>query len=264
MVKDIADYMRQAGYTSLRGGAKVRLADKLIRDGVLKPKEDILFVRKGADTSFRKATRIVLLTESGCRKLEQKLVEDGSMPWDVMPETEKTLPWEEKTVEKIVGDVEKAEKKAAAENTLDEMAAEQGYFPSNPKDKGKLYEMALSAIDDLKKKIAVMEKEVLFAKSVKASEDCINVGMMARILFMNGVETSERKLFQWLRDNGWIEDTDGFKNIPTEKAIEKGYMKFNECAVTTNVGRVHISFTPKITGEGQEYFTNVFLGDIND
>ena len=84
------------------------------------------------------------------------------------------------------------------------------------------------------------------------------------ILFMNGVDTSERKLFAWLRENGWIEDVENYKNIPTEKALEKGYMKFNECAVTTNAGRVHISFTPKITGEGQEYFTDVFLGDRNE
>lgn len=272
MVKDITDYMRQAGYTSTTGGAKVKMADKLIRDGVLNLKEDILFVKKGADTSFRKASRIVLLTESGCRKLEQKLVKDGCMPWDVMPEPEKKLPFdnpiEEAEIlpweEKIVGDVERAETNDAVENALDEMAAENGYLPETPRDKGKFYAMALKTIDDLKQKVAEMEKEVLFAKSVKASNDCINVGMMARILFMNGVDTSERKLFKWLHENGWLDDKDNFKNIPTEKAIEKGYMKFNECAVTTSVGRVHLSFTPKITGEGQEYFTNVFLGDCHD
>lgn len=235
MVKNIEDYMKQAGYVSLSGGAKNRLADKLIRDGVLIPKEDIVFVKRGADSQRRKAIRIVALTESGCRKLEKKLVEDNGMPWDIMPE-------------------EKADDKLP----LYEPIAEP---ETKPVDNHTFYETAMNTINDLKQKIADMEKEVLFAKSVKASEDCINVGMMARILLMNGIDTSERKLFAWLRENGWIEDVDGYKNIPTEKAIESGYMKFNECAITTNVGRVHISFTPKITGVGQEYFTDVFLGE---
>ena len=234
MVKDIVDYMTQAGYASLSGGAKVRTADKLIRDGVLIPKEDILFVKKGTDTSLRKAPRMVVLTESGCRKLEKKLKDEHGMPWDIMPK-------------------EKAEEKLPLNEPITE-----------PVDKHTFYETAMNTINDLKEKVKQMEKEVLFAKSVKASDDCINVGMMARVLFMNGVDTSERKLFAWLRENGWIEDVENYKNIPTEKALEKGYMKFNECAVTTNAGRVHISFTPKITGEGQEYFTDVFLGDRNE
>lgn len=234
MVKNIEDYMKQAGYTSLVGGAKRKLAERLIRDGVLVSEKDITFIRKGADTGFRKGTKIPVLTESGCMKLEKKLKDELGMPWDIIPEekAEKELPFNEPITE--------------------------------PVDKHTFYETAMNTINDLKEKIRQMEKEVLFAKSVKASEDCINVGMMARILLMNGVDTSERKLFAWLRENGWIEDVDTYKNIPTEKALESGYMKFNECAVTTNVGRVHISFTPKITSEGQEYFTDIFMGDRNE
>ncbi len=243
--------MKQAGYTSLVGNAKVRTADKLIRDGVLIPKEDIWFAKKGRDTSLRKASRTVMLTESGCRKLEKKLNEGLGMPWDIMPE-EKTPS--DKLADKIETELTKD---AVKELPFNEPITE-------PVDKHTFYETAMNTINDLKEKIRQMEKEVLFAKSVKASEDCINVGMMARILFMNGVDTSERKLFAWLRENGWIEDIDAYKNIPTEKALESGYMKFNECAVTTNVGRVHISFTPKITGKGQEYFTDIFMGDRNE
>lgn len=247
MIKDFVDYMIQAGYTALSGGAKVRTAEKLIRDGVLIPKEDILFVKKGTDTSLRKAPRTVVLTESGCRKLEKKLKDELGMPWDIMPE-EKTPS--DKLADKIETEFTKD---AVKELPFNEPITE-------PVDKHTFYETAMSTINDLKEKVKQMEKEVLFAKSVKASDDCINVGMMARILFMNGVDTSERKLFKWLHENGWLEDMGDFKNIPTEKAVEKGYMKFNECAVTTNAGRVHLSFTPKITGEGQEYFTNIFMG----
>lgn len=230
MVKNIEDYMKQAGYTSWAGSAKNRMADKLIRDGVLIPKEDIVIVKKGADTNLRKARRITTLTESGCKKLEEKLKKEFGMPWDIMPE-----------------------------ETAEEEAEEEAV------DKHTFYETAMNTINDLRSKIADMEKEVLFAKSVKASEDCINVGMMAKILRMNGVaDISERKLFKWLKENGWIEDVDDYRNIPTEKALESGYMKFNECAITTNVGRVHISFTPKITGAGQEYFIDIFLGDRDD
>lgn len=246
MVKDLADYMKQAGYTSLIGGAKRRLAEKLIRDGVLISEKDITFIRKGGDTGLRKGAKIPILTESGRKKLEEKLKADNGMPWDIMPEKTNDFPTE--LADKIETEL--------TQDAIEEVA--------KPVDKHTFYEAAMNTINDLKEKVRQMEKEVLFAKSVKSSDDCINVGMMAKILLMNGVDTSERKLFAWLRENGWIEDVESYKNIPTEKALESGYMKFNECAITTNVGRVHISFTPKITGEGQEYFTDIFLGDRDE
>ena len=126
-------------------------------------------------------------------------------------------------------------------------------------DDNELLKNALGTINNLKVKLSECEKEVAFARSVMVSEDCINVGMMARILFMNGVEMTERKMFQWLRENGYIEDIDRFHNIPTEKALDDGYMKFTEVTVCSGTsGRVHINFTPKITGKGQVYFTNAF------
>lgn len=246
-IDTILDYMKAVGYVDLSGGNQRRLAERLLRAGEL-TNEDVLFKMLSPDTPIKKGKRRVILTDSGKEKLSKRASEfihsatNGGMPWDINPEPT-------------------PEKNADVENALDETAAKNGYFPESPNDKGKIYEMALKTIDDLKQKIAVMENEVLFAKSVKASEDCINVSMMARILFMNGVDTSERKLFTWLRDNGWLEEVGGIKNVPTMKALENGYMAFNECAVTTNVGKVHLSFTPKITGKGQEYFTQYFLGD---
>ena len=237
-IDTILDYMKAVGYVDFSGGNQRRLAERLLRAGEL-TNEDVIFKAISPDTPIKKGKRRVILTTSGKEKLSKMANEfrhsatNGGMPWDINPEP---TP-EEKT------------ETAAAE--LDEKAAE----------KSKIYEIALKTIDDLKQKVAKMENEVLFAKSVKASEDCINVSMMARILFMNGVDTSERKLFTWLRDNGWLEEVGGIKNVPTMKALENGYMAFNECAVTTNVGKVHLSFTPKITGKGQEYFTQYFLGD---
>lgn len=249
-IDTMLDYMKAVGYADVSGGGQRRLAERLLRVGELTD-EDVIFKTITPDTPLKKGKRLVILTDSGKEKLAKKVNEfrhsatNGGMPWDINPEPT-------------------PEKNADAENALDETAAKNGYFPESPNDKGKIYEIALKTIDDLKQKIAVMEKEVLFAKSVKASEDCINVSMMARILFMNGIDTSERKLFTWLRENGWLEEVGGIKNVPTMKALENGYMVFNECAVTTNVGKVHLSFTPKITGKGQEYFTQYFLGDDHE
>lgn len=127
------------------------------------------------------------------------------------------------------------------------------------KNDDELLKKALGTIEDLKNQLAKCEKEVMFARAVKVSDDCVNVGVVARLIAQNGVEMSEPKMFKWLRENGYIEDVDRFHNIPTEKAINSGYMKFTEVTVCSgSSGAVHLNFTPKITGKGQEYFINGF------
>ena len=97
-----------------------------------------------------------------------------------------------------------------------------------------------------------------FYNMVQCSEDTINIGIFARLLMQNGVDISEKKLFDYLRNNGYLEEVGDFRNVPTEKAISEGYLEFKEVVIKTNSGKVHISFTPKVTGKGQIYFAKMF------
>ena len=219
----VGEYMAELGYKARNGMREVRFVKALIKKGALN-ESDVILTRPQPNHVA------VYFTTEGWEKVhkEKPNILDVA-PWDFAPHPE----------DKPVEVPEKEE------------VPKENIYPWD----------ALATINDLKEQLAKAEKEVLFAKCVKSSEDCINVAMMAKILFQNGIQMTERRFFQWLRDNGFIEDNEQFKNIPTDAALNSGYMKFNECAITTNVGRVHISFTPKITGEGQEYFINHFIGD---
>ena len=239
----VGEYMAELGYKARNGFREVKFVKALIKKGALNESDVIL-------THPQPNHNAVYFTTEGWEKVHKEhpnLLDVA--PWDFAPEPD----------DKPVKVPEK-----------DEVPKENIYpWDNDNRDessviKSKFYENALATINDLKEQLAKSEKEVLFAKCVKSSEDCINVAMMAKILSQNGIQMSQSGLFQWLRNNGFIEDNEQCKNIPTEAALNSGYMKFNECAITTNVGKVHISFTPKITGEGQEYFINYFVGDKHD
>ena len=92
-------------------------------------------------------------------------------------------------------------------------------------------------------------------KQVSGSDNNIMVGEMAKILYENGIEIGRRRMFKWLRENGYI-----FKKTrePMQKWIEKGIMTVKECWITTDHG-MELSVTPMITGKGQQHFLQIFL-----
>lgn len=93
-------------------------------------------------------------------------------------------------------------------------------------------------------------------KQVSGSDNNIMVGEMAKILYENGIEIGRRRMYKWLRENGYI-----FKKTrePMQKWIEKGIMTVKECWITTDHG-MELSVTPMITGKGQQHFLQIFLG----
>lgn len=99
--------------------------------------------------------------------------------------------------------------------------------------------------------------KVLFADAVEASDNSILVGELAKILRQNGVETGQNRLFRWMRNNGYIMR---YKNIPTQYSMELGLMDIKERAINNPDGSVKLTQTIKITGAGQRYFINKFLG----
>lgn len=103
--------------------------------------------------------------------------------------------------------------------------------------------------------------KVLFADAVSASHSSILVGELAKLLRQNGVDIGQNRLFAWLRDNGYLIRRAGTDyNMPTQKAMEMELFSIKETAITRSDGSVTVSKTVKVTGRGQTYFVDKFLG----
>jgi anti-repressor protein len=102
---------------------------------------------------------------------------------------------------------------------------------------------------------------VVFADAVSVSDGTILIGELAKILKGNGIEIGQNRLFERLRQDGFLIKRKGTDyNAPTQKAMELGLFKVKKTAITHSDGHVTISKTTKVTGKGQQYFVNYFLG----
>lgn len=126
----------------------------------------------------------------------------------------------------------------------------------------------LTALKDEQEKRKALEVQaeadrpkVLFADSVTASKSSILVGEMAKLLKQNGVETGQNRLFETLREKGFLIKRKGNDyNMPTQKAMEMGLFEIKETVINHSDGHTSVNKTPKVTGKGQQYFVNMFLG----
>lgn len=109
---------------------------------------------------------------------------------------------------------------------------------------------------------ARMKPKEIFADAVATSKQSILIGELAKILKQNGYETGEKRLFTYLRDNGYLIRRKGTDyNAPTQRSMEMGLFEAKETAVTHSDGHTTINKTTKITGKGQQYFINKFLAN---
>ena len=119
--------------------------------------------------------------------------------------------------------------------------------------------MADEKIHSLVQQNAVLLPKAAFADAVSSSESCISVGELAKLLNQNGADTGEKRLFQQLRESGFLIRRLGNDfNIPTQRAMEMGLFRVKETTVSTD-GKTYIYKTPKVTGKGQRYFLDRFL-----
>lgn len=108
--------------------------------------------------------------------------------------------------------------------------------------------------------IEANKPKVLFADSVAASHGSILVGELAKLLNQNGIDIGQNRLFNWLRENGYLICRKGTDyNMPTQRSMELQLFSIKETAITHSDGHVSISKTVKVTGKGQLYFVNKFL-----
>lgn len=118
-------------------------------------------------------------------------------------------------------------------------------------------------LKELQAKIEQDKPKVLFAGAVEASGDSILVGNLAKILRQNGVEIGQNRLFQWLRDNNYLCAKGERYNMPTQRAMELELFEVKESAIANPDGSVRVTRTTKVTGKGQTYFVNKFLGEAS-
>lgn len=102
-----------------------------------------------------------------------------------------------------------------------------------------------------------LKPKAIFADAVSASHTSILVGELAKILKQNGINTGQKRFFEWLRDNGYLIKRKGVDyNMPTQKSMEQGLFEIKETTINHSDGHISISKTPKVTGKGQIYFIN--------
>lgn len=107
-----------------------------------------------------------------------------------------------------------------------------------------------------------MKPKEIFADAVSTSHTSILIGDLAKLLKQNGIETGQKRLFAWLRENGYLIKRKGADwNMPTQRAMEMGLFSVKESTVNNPDGSVRINRTTKVTGKGQQYFINKFLGE---
>jgi len=100
---------------------------------------------------------------------------------------------------------------------------------------------------------------VIFAKSVEITEDCILIRDMAKQLNQGGYETGEKRLYETLRNEGYlIRQAGSDYNHPTQKSMNLGLFRLKEMTINTP-GGVKVRHIPYVTGKGQLYFTNRYL-----
>lgn len=107
---------------------------------------------------------------------------------------------------------------------------------------------------------AQMQPLALFAKSVSASDTSILIGDLAKLLKQNGYDTGQKRLFEELRQRSFLMKAGSSKNLPTQKSMELGLFEVKESTINNPDGSVRVTKTTKVTGKGQVYFVNLFLG----
>lgn len=130
-----------------------------------------------------------------------------------------------------------------------------------------LADLLQQAADQLKQKdiqIERMKPKALFADAVATADTSILVGQLAKILRQNGVQIGQNRLFNWLRENGYLGKTGNNRNLPTQRAMDLGLFEIKESTFQNPDGSVRITRTPKVTGKGQIYFIEKLCGDARE
>lgn len=137
-----------------------------------------------------------------------------------------------------------------------------GYQVPAPQGKELLALAVLEAqktIDEQNKAIERMKPKEIFADAVSASASSILIGDLAKLLRQNGVDTGQKRLFEQLRNEGYLMKTGSSRNMPKQRYVADGLFQIKETVISNPDGSVRMTKTTKVTGKGQQYFLNKYL-----
>lgn len=110
-----------------------------------------------------------------------------------------------------------------------------------------------------------MKPKEIFADAVSASTSSILIGDLAKLLRQNGVDIGQKRLFEYLRNHGYLIKRKGSDwNMPTQKSMNMGLFEIKESTHIDGNGCNIVTRTPKATGKAQIYFVNKFVGGMSD
>ncbi|MEK5454493.1 phage antirepressor Ant [Bacillus sp. FSL R5-0586] len=136
----------------------------------------------------------------------------------------------------------------------------QTYLPQADEQTKHFFRATLQTMEEQSKQIEAMKPKALFADAVEASKSSVLVGELAKQIQQNNVQIGPNKLFEWLRENGYLIRKKGESyNLPTQRSMDMGLFEIKKRAVNNPDGSVRTTRTPKVTGKGQVYFINKFL-----
>lgn len=125
-----------------------------------------------------------------------------------------------------------------------------------------LADLLLKAGEQLKEKeiiIQEMKPKALFADAVTTSNTSILIGDLAKIIKQNGYDIGQKRLFEWMRTNGYLIKSGNSKNMPTQKSMDMKLFEVKESVIQNPDGSIRVTRTTKVSGTGQQYFINRFL-----
>ena len=111
------------------------------------------------------------------------------------------------------------------------------------------------------RKVTEAAPAVAFTKAVQSANSSCLIGELAKLIAQNGYSIGEKRLFAWMRDNGYLGKQGERYNIPNQQYVEQGLFELKKGVRSGSNGVLHTTITPKVTGKGQVYFVNKFLGN---
>ena len=108
--------------------------------------------------------------------------------------------------------------------------------------------------------VEIQRPKALFAEAVETSTNSVLIGELSKIIRQNGVDIGQNRLFNWMRDNGYLIRKRGESyNLPSQKSMDLGLFEIKKRTVNNPDGSIRTTRTPKVTGKGQVYFVNKFI-----
>lgn len=192
------------------------------------------------------------------RQQQAKFIDEGNLyrliTHSKLPEAEKFESW---VFDDVLPSIRKHGMYATEELLADPDLAIKA-FTALKEERAKR-EALEATVKTQEQQIAQDKPKVVFADAVSTAKTSILIGDLAKLIKQNGIDIGQKRLFEWLRTNGYLIKNGSSKNMPLQRYMEQGLFEVKESVVANPDGSSRVTRTTKVTGKGQQYFINLFL-----